>query len=742
MFSGSSRCLLAAVTATAAILIPLTSADGQTPGPDYVPQRFDPYTAAAALWRTDGGFESRIRLKNVLTIAPMDVRLTLYMADGTPYALAPVHLSKSGVATISVNNALESAPPEIAAHISDTGSATLQYRYDWAGAVIGSISVLDTGRSLQYVNQFVFGNGCVWCSQTKQAAGNSAEMNGVNTLEGLWWKHSMHSSVWLAIANPTAGLREGEIIVLDRQGREAGRRQFDLDAHARTVLLLDGLTRPGELVGGARITYPGEPGSLLFTDRIEDARIGYSAQFPLMHPLPVSADSPASSCTIASAGLMIGTPAPMQGFPPSVSFSLFGYGRNLTAKPVSLRGIANWMDDHGPHSMPLRDQILAPGQARDLNLKEMVRLPFRNGMVNIAFTYDAPCGSLLLHSGSIDQSGSYVFEVPPEGVGKKWGQLSQFWEVDQGTDTMYTVWNLSPEAEDLIVTIYFEPEGVYRYPLHLEPNASVMLSMLELIRKGLPDPEGHVIPLDTRMGSLSIKNHSPDMRDVVAFVVSSGIYNATIGTCCNNPTTCHGATGINSVSPAPFTINVGGTQSLTLNVGQDGGGSNTYTTSASWSSNNTSVITMNKNTATGVAAGTASISGSVSSVPIYVQGGVCPPASCPSGGQGASASATVNCPHITNFTQTYQNQGSDGTLIWNYIWSSSELSLSFGNHGADSTAGIGIGPAERFGRRAVGANIYLRNFRARSTTDVNTPRAMTSRWILANQISTWFSHDE
>jgi hypothetical protein len=35
----------------------------------------------------------------------------------------------------------------------------------------------------------------------------------------------------------------------------------------------------------------------------------------------------------------------------------------------------------------------------------------------------------------------------------------------------------------------------------------------------------------------------------------------------------------------------------------------------------------------------------------------------------------------------------------------SELSLAFGNHGSDSTAGIGIGPAERFGRRAIGANI-------------------------------------
>ncbi len=35
-----------------------------------------------------------------------------------------------------------------------------------------------------------------------------------------------------------------------------------------------------------------------------------------------------------------------------------------------------------------------------------------------------------------------------------------------------------------MVTIFFEPGGVYDYPLHLEANASVMFSMLELCERG------------------------------------------------------------------------------------------------------------------------------------------------------------------------------------------------------------------------------------------------------------------
>ena len=34
------------------------------------------------------------------------------------------------------------------------------------------------------------------------------------------------------------------------------------------------------------------------------------------------------------------------------------------------------------------------------------------------------------------------------------------------------------------------------------------------------------------------------------------------------------------------------------------------------------------------------------------------------------------------------------------------------------------------------------SFLFRSGTEVNTPRAITSRSILANQSSTWFSHEE
>lgn len=62
------------------------------------------------LWRTDGGFVSTIRIKNVLVVAPMDVTPVLFMADATPYMLSPVHLAVSGVATVNISSATMTSP--------------------------------------------------------------------------------------------------------------------------------------------------------------------------------------------------------------------------------------------------------------------------------------------------------------------------------------------------------------------------------------------------------------------------------------------------------------------------------------------------------------------------------------------------------------------------------------------------------------------------------------------------------
>src|SRR5260370_6151776 len=117
-------------------------------------QTMKTYAMYSGLWRTDGGFVSTIRVKNVLVVAPLDVTPVLFMADGTPYLLPSVHLAVSGVATININDALASAPPIIASHISPFGSAALIHSYSSPGHVSASMAVIDASRSLSYTFPF------------------------------------------------------------------------------------------------------------------------------------------------------------------------------------------------------------------------------------------------------------------------------------------------------------------------------------------------------------------------------------------------------------------------------------------------------------------------------------------------------------------------------------------------------------------------------------------------------------
>ncbi len=163
---------LVSVGATDAILPRSNLA--QTSQPASAPaQANKTYMLYSGFWRTDGGFVSTIRIKNVLTVAPMDVTPVLFMADGTPYMLSSVHLAVSGVATVNLNDALASAPPSIGSHISQFGSAALIYSYPSPGHVTAQVAAIDVSRSLSYTFPFA------------EPMGDPMEQ----TLEGLWWTH-------------------------------------------------------------------------------------------------------------------------------------------------------------------------------------------------------------------------------------------------------------------------------------------------------------------------------------------------------------------------------------------------------------------------------------------------------------------------------------------------------------------------------------------------------------------------
>src|SRR5713226_7033368 len=362
------------------------------------------YTLYTGFWRTDGSFVSTIRVKNVLAVAPIDVTPVLFMADGAPYMLSSVHVAVSGVATVNINDALATAPSSIASHISQYGSAALIYSYPSPGHVTAQMAAIDASRSLSFVFPF------------SEPMGEPMQQN----VEGLWWKHDPGVTGFVALSNVTNTDTQATVQLVSPGNDAQAGRTIPLRAHATQMLRLEDFAdNPSPLakrVGGIRVQYTGQPGSVQITGGLENDSEGYSANIPFWgHDM--SSASP-GQITYASAGVMVGKPDPMMmpGFPKDTTFSPYLVLRNTTEKPLEvalqlnyMRGPMKDMNGSAPVSRNLPAQYLGPFEARQVDMQAALNsagLKSFNGSINLSTSFTGKAGDLVLATGSVDQTGS------------------------------------------------------------------------------------------------------------------------------------------------------------------------------------------------------------------------------------------------------------------------------------------------------------------------------------------------
>ena len=82
---------------------------------------------SAGLWRVDRSFQSSIQINNRHILQHRMVIPVLYMADGTEYYLPAVDVAPNSLATVSINSAIQNAPPQVSSHLSLYGSASIHF---------------------------------------------------------------------------------------------------------------------------------------------------------------------------------------------------------------------------------------------------------------------------------------------------------------------------------------------------------------------------------------------------------------------------------------------------------------------------------------------------------------------------------------------------------------------------------------------------------------------------------------
>lgn len=601
------------------------------------------YTMNSGLWRTDGSFVSTIRIKNILVVAPLDVTPVLFMADGTPYMLPSVHVPVSGVVTVSVNDALASAPQSVAGHVSQFGSVELIWSYSSPGHLSAQVAAIDASRSLSYTYPFMAPMAMPG-HDTKQA------------LEGLWWKRDSGVTGSVTLSN-TTDQQQTATLTPAHAGNSANPQQVTLAPHSTQMLTLEALdanaSAPDNHAGGIRVEYQGQQGAILVNGGLANESEGYSANIPFwVHDM---SSAPSTSITFASAGLMLGKPDPMMmpGFPNDTAFSPYLALRNTTEKPLDVSLQVNYMtgmQGSMPVTKSLPTQHLAPFEAKQLDLQGPLTaagLKNFNGSINLSASFTGKAGDLVLATGSVDQTGTYVFEVEPQGVGSSRSKYSNYWGVANGNDTMYSLWNPTDTPQDIAATFYYgDGSGKYILPVHLEPQASTMIDMAMLIMEKKPDANGNLIPSSIQEGSAEFSS-AKDRREMIALVVASGIYNVATATCEEGCINCCGVTeepGTNpQVTPNPFSCAAGDSIALGGSA-EDCSGQYYSPDTNGWTSSDTSVATVDSvGNVTCVSGGSVTISASWSNM-VEATGQLCGPPSCPTGGFGAPAQGIVQVP--------------------------------------------------------------------------------------------------
>src|SRR5712691_1241619 len=616
------------------------------------------YTLYTGFWRTDGGFVSTIRIKNVLVVAPIDVTPVLFMADGAPYMLSLVHVAVSGVATVNINDALATAPPSIANRISQFGSAALLYSYPSPGHVTAQMAAIDASRSLSYTYPFI---------EPMNMPGHDSKQ----VLEGLWWKHDPGVTGFITLSN-TTGQQQTAVLTPVLPGNNANSQQVTLAPQSTQMLKLEDIANqastPDNRAGGIRVEYEGSQGAILVTGALANESEGYSANMPFwFHDM--NSSSP-TQVTYASAGLMLGKPDPMTmpGFPKETAFSVYLSLRNTTEKPLDVALQLNYMSGTGmqgsaPVARNLPMQHLAPLEARQVDLQgplNAVGLKNFSGSTNLSTSFTGRTGDVVLATGSVDQTGTYVFEVEPQGVGSSNSKFANYWGVAHGNDTMFSLWNPTDTPQDIVATFYYgNASGKYTVPVHLDAQASTMIDMAMLIAEIKPDADGNVIPPSVKEGSADFAS-AKGRHEQITLVIAAGIYNVTTATCGSTCINCCGDSNF-GISPNPISCPLGGTVPLS-STAVDCYGYEVYP--SSWSSSNTSVMTVDSSdNVTGVAGGSANITANFTYVPTYT-GQICMPYPyCPGTASPApQAPATVKPTVSITGASNFAFVGTDPTI--------------------------------------------------------------------------------
>ena len=435
-------------------------------------------------------------------------------------------------------------------------------------------------------------------------------------MEGLWWKQEPNVTAFVGLANTTAQPLNATVSVSDQQANPIARHTVTVSPHGMKLVDLPELQSASSTSGGLTVTYTGLRDDLLVDGALQDQAAGYSAMLPFTF---VGSEVPdAAQMSFAELGLMVGAADPMLSFPAGTTFTPYSVLRNISDAPITANPTLWWMASGSPQYADVPSITLAAHQSQVLDMSSVLAsagLTNFSGSVNLVFDVQARPGSLLLSAGSVDKANTYVFAISPRGIRESASKSLSYWSTSNGDDTMVTLWNPADETQDLIFRLNYVG-GHYLLPIQLGPKVTRMFNISDVIRSGVPDAEGNVMPVGAQEGSAVLMGSRSKIENILV-AVDAATHNVKKATCGSQCWSCDG-NSFAFIELSGFSVGSGGqTQEHFFGMYDDTNYESDYTSQASWWSDHNSIMTVNTGMVTGHSPGTANISAFASNVPVY-----------------------------------------------------------------------------------------------------------------------------
>lgn len=361
----SALLLLPAVRITAQparVLAPHKPVTPKIDAPRPSPRAAIARSLVGGFWMAGPDQKASIHISNDVVTSAISVTPVLYLNTGRKITLPPVQLAPSGIAVVSINDALAQA------HLSLTktvyGYAEVQYSWPW-DALCASIKNIDDAHSLT----FVYTLEPLQKPAPHNQVANLALLQN-NVLEGFWWKQEPGVTGFIAIANVLSKPATARIVVSDDVNTPLQSHSVSVPGHGTALVDLSELDTAPSSQGGVHITYDGPTDGLEIYGGLEDPAVGFSTKLPLHFP-PVATAQHATLNHVAL-DLMSGAADPNMSFPAGTTFTPYSVVRNISNQPLSITPTIWWMVGIVPHSARLASITVAPFQTVNLNAPGLI----------------------------------------------------------------------------------------------------------------------------------------------------------------------------------------------------------------------------------------------------------------------------------------------------------------------------------------------------------------------------------